>query len=169
MTKLEEKKYQKYRLDIFLSELYNLEAEQAFAVDLIPHKLKDIEKSEFRINQLNDQISVIDSKTKEGREKIKNLELERGGVQFILNRDRESKKKVFDQIVDRGIKIKALKKNIDQARKLNLSKVTQLPYLEVNGTQYQAKDNMPVYNDKGEMILYLKKNVKDNTTQKAQD
>lgn len=180
MTKTQEQKYKEKKLDILLNEQYNLKSEVAFSVNLILGKRKELEGAEKRHTEaLNDfkllEVKIDKENSKEKKKKYseeqkKELGLARNkyqGEEFILTALKGKISKLNEEVAVKANSIRAIQKNIDFLDALELDKVPQLEYLEINGTQYQAKDNAHVLDENGSMILYVKPNGKSNSTQKA--
>ncbi len=157
-TLVEEKKYKDIFLDSLMYELYNLSREVAFSVNLIIEK-----KAEVIEHQ--DEIKALEEKLPEGRNKLtpkaskeyKETDQKIAGFKFMIETANKKLATLYTEIATKGNQIRSFEKNIASVRALDLTKVPQLPFIVVNGTKYQADNNMPKLDDKGIMMLYVEK------------
>ncbi len=176
MTKEHEEKYKAKKLDIFYNEIYNLESENAFSVTLVIAKQKerDVTEKEF-VSAKNafDELETALMATTGGKKKKlsdeskKALSLAKNksdGAEFKLTSIKGRLSKLHEEIAEKARQIRAINKNIAFLEALDLSKVPQLPYLEVNGTRYKAVNNAHVHDEDGNLVLYIESHDKTNPT-----
>lgn len=158
---LEERKYRNRRIDILLHELYMLEAEIAYSVDLIVKKKEESARVIFKIADL--EKSLPQGKEKLAPDAQKRYELlskEIAGFRFIAETNSKNLKGLYQEVSQKSTNTKAIQNSIEFNRGLRLSNVPQLPYIEINGTRYMAENNLPVKDKDGLMIVYLEPNKK---------
>lgn len=179
MTKDQEKMYRERKVDILLNEAYNLESENAFSVNIILQKEKEksnrqeeFEKAKVVHEQTESELhKTITGKkkklTEEDKKILSRARNQRDGVDFILNQIKGQLSKLYETVASKANSLRAIYKNIEALEKLDLSNVPQLPFIEINGTRYQAKNNAHVLDEVGNLVLYIHPNDKTNTTSKS--
>ncbi len=176
MTKEHEEKYKAKKLDIFYNEIYNLESENAFSVTLVIAKQKEREEFENQFTVAKNECSKIEEKyikeaggkkskiTEAQKKEVSLLRNKRDGIEFKLTSTKGRLSKLHEEIAEKARQIRAINKNIAFLEALDLSKVPQLPYLEVNGTRYKAVNNAHVHDEDGNLVLYIESHDKTNPT-----
>lgn len=170
----QEKRCQKEKLDILYYELYNLHTENAFSISIILAKESEkaaLEKPMADAKAAYDALNVPQGskKTKKSEPEKKELGLARNkyeGLNFTYTAIKGRISKLHEEVARKANSIRAISKNIKFIEEFEMSKVPQLPYLEINGTRYATKDNAHVLDDQGQMVLYVESHDQTNTTQK---